>query len=275
VGDKTVIFRLIDDQMYWHMMKDDDNMTVARGIALHKMIRLVTASTINGGYLNFMGNEFGHPEWIDFPREGNGWSYKYARRQWDLVDRKELKYVYLNDFDNAMIHLISGVYNFQALPVEKLWEKDDDQVLAYKRGDLVFVFNFNPFKSFDGYGILTPPGQYDVVLSTDNPVFGGYGNIDETVTHFTKPDKLYSPHGVEWLKLYLPARSAQVLRRRPDMPGRPAAKKAPAKATAPKTTSTTKKSAATPKKEAAPKKTTAAKKTAEKKSAAPKKATKK
>ncbi len=174
-----------------------------------------------------------------------------------------------------MIHLISGVYNFQALPVEKLWEKDDDQVLAYKRGDLVFVFNFNPFKSFDGYGILTPPGQYDVVLSTDNPVFGGYGNIDETVTHFTKPDKLYSPHGVEWLRLYLPARSAQVLRRRPDMPGRPAAKSAPAKKATAKKAVTTKNAAAATKKEAAPKKAASPKKTAEKKPAAPKKAAKK
>ena len=212
VGDKTVIFRLIDEKMYWHMMKGDDDMTVARGIALHKMIRLVTASTINGGYLNFMGNEFGHPEWIDFPREGNGWSYKYARRQWDLVDRKELKYEYLNDFDNAMISLISGVYNFQALPVEKLWEKDDDQILAFKRGDLIFVFNFNPSKSFDGYGILAPPGEYEVVLSSDAKEFGGYGNIDLNVHHFTKPDPLYSPHGVAWLKLYLPSRTAQVLR---------------------------------------------------------------
>ena len=241
VGDKTVIFRLIDDQMYWHMMKDDDNMTVARGIALHKMIRLVTASTINGGYLNFMGNEFGHPEWIDFPREGNGWSYKYARRQWDLVDRQELKYCYLNDFDNAMIHLISGVYNFQSMPVEKLWEKDDDQVLAYKRGNLVFVFNFNPFKSFDGYGILTPPGEYDVVLSTDNPAFGGYGNIDESVKHFTQNDPLYSPHGVEWLRLYLPARSAMVLKLRPQKPKtarKTATEKAPAKKTASKTAKT-------------------------------------
>ncbi|WP_290374779.1 alpha amylase C-terminal domain-containing protein [Paramuribaculum intestinale] len=212
VGDKTVIFRLIDDQMYWHMMKDDDNMTVARGMALHKMIRLVTASTINGGYLNFMGNEFGHPEWIDFPREGNGWSYKYARRQWDLVDRKELKYSYLNDFDNAMISLISGVYNFQDLPVTKLWEKDDDQILAYRRGDFVFVYNFNPFKSFSDYGILTPPGEYQVVLSSDSPLYGGYGNIDETVHHFTIPDPLFEPHGVAWLRLYMPARSAQVLK---------------------------------------------------------------
>ena len=213
VGDKTVIFRLIDDKMYWHMTKGDDDMTVARGIALHKMIRLVTLATINGGYLNFMGNEFGHPEWIDFPREGNGWSYKYARRQWDLVDRQELKYVYLNDFDNAMIRLVSSVYNFQALPVRKLWEKDDDQVLAFMRGDLVFVFNFNPFKSFEGYGILAPGGVYSTVLSTDRPEFGGYGNIDESVEHFTEPDTLYSPHGVEWLRLYLPARSAMVLRK--------------------------------------------------------------
>ena len=214
VGDKTVIFRLIDDKMYWHMMKGDDDMTVARGIALHKMIRLVTLATINGGYLNFMGNEFGHPEWIDFPREGNGWSYKYARRQWDLVDREELKYGYLNDFDNAMIDVVKSVRDFQAKTVEKLWEKDDDQVLAFKRGDLVFVFNFNPFKSFTDYGLLAPKGEYDIVLSSDNPTYGGYGNIDESVSHLTQHDALYSPLGVEWLKLYLPSRSALVLRKK-------------------------------------------------------------
>ena len=214
VGDKTIIFRLIDKEMYWHMMVGDDNMTVARGMALHKLIRLVTASTINGGYLNFMGNEWGHPEWIDFPREGNGWSYKYARRQWSLVDREDLKYRFLNDFDNAMVHLISGVYNFQALPVVKLWEKDDDQVLAYQRGDLIFVFNFNPSKSFSDYGVLAEPGEYEVVLSSDNPAFGGYGNIDESVSHLTLSDPLYTPLGREWLKLYLPARSAQVLRKK-------------------------------------------------------------
>ena len=212
VGDKTVIFRLIDDKMYWHMMKGDDDMTVARGIALHKMIRLVTIASINGAYLNFMGNEFGHPEWIDFPREGNGWSHKYARRQWDLVDRQDLQYHYLNDFDNAMVALVKKVKNFQSLPVEKLWEKDDDQVLAFKRGEYVFVFNFNPYQSFSDYGILAPVGEYNVVLSTDNPDFGGYGNVDEKMAHFTHHDELYGPHGVEWLKLYLPARSAMVLK---------------------------------------------------------------
>ncbi len=212
VGDKTVIFRLIDKEMYWHMMVGDDNMTVARGMALHKMIRLVTLATINGGYLNFMGNEFGHPEWIDFPREGNGWSYKYARRQWDLVDREDLQYKFLNAFDNAMISLVSGINNFQSLGIEKLWEKDSDQVLAFRRGNLVFVFNFSPTRSFTDYGVLAPPGKYRVVLSTDRPQFGGYGNIDEKVDHLTQYDELYAPIGKQWLKLYLPARSAQVLR---------------------------------------------------------------
>ena len=214
VGDKTVIFRLIDDKMYWHMMKNDDDMTVARGMALHKMIRLVTLATINGGYLNFMGNEFGHPEWIDFPREGNGWSYKYARRQWDLVDRQDLKYRYLNAFDNAMIGLVSHVHNFQAKPVRKLWEKDDDQVLAFMRGDLLFVFNFSPVNSYNGYGILAPAGCYVPVLSTDDPAFGGFGNIDLTVKHLTQPDPLFEPAGVERLPLYLPARTALVLKKK-------------------------------------------------------------
>ncbi|MBD5204511.1 MAG: 1,4-alpha-glucan-branching enzyme [Bacteroidales bacterium] len=212
VGDKTIIFRLIDKEMYWHMMTGDDNGIVARGMALHKMIRLVTIATINGGYLNFMGNEFGHPEWIDFPREGNGWSYKYARRQWDLVDREDLKYKFLNRFDNDMVKLVSSVYNFQASPVRKLWEKDDDQVLAFMRGDLLFVFNWNPARSFADYGFLAPAGEYEVVLDSDSPAFGGFGLVDDGVRHFTSPDPLYSPSGKGWLKMYLPARSAQVLR---------------------------------------------------------------
>ena len=212
VGDKTIIFRLIDSEMYWHMMVDDHNMTVERGIALHKMIRLVTLATINGGYLNFMGNEFGHPEWIDFPREGNGWSYKYARRQWDLVDREDLKYKFLGKFDEDIIHLVRSKRNFQATQVEKLWDKDDDQVLAFKRGDLVFVFNFNPSQSFADYGILAPEGCYTHVLNSDQAIYGGFGNIDDSVEHLTVHDPLYAPHGIGWLKLYLPARTVQVLR---------------------------------------------------------------
>ena len=212
VGDKTIIFRLIDAAMYWHMMKDDRNYTVDRGMALHKMIRLVTLASINGGYLNFMGNEFGHPEWIDFPREGNGWSYKYARRQWSLVDRKELKYEYLNEFDHAMVQLIRQENGFEKTPVVKLWENDGDQILAFRRGDLVFIFNFHPCKSFENYGILTEPGEYVAELSSDDPEFGGFGMIDKSVVHFTQPDPLYKKEKKEWLKLYIPSRTAQVLR---------------------------------------------------------------
>lgn len=213
VGDKTIIFRLIDKEMYWHMMADDSNFAVERGIALHKMIRLVTLATINGGYLNFMGNEWGHPEWIDFPREGNGWSYKYARRQWSLVDREDLKYKYLNLFDNAIIQTAASVCDFQNKPVEKLWEKDDDQILSFMRGDLLFVFNFSPSHSFDGYGFLAPEGEYEVILDSDARQFGGFGNVDDSVHHFTQPDPLYKPSGKGWLKMYLPSRTAQVLRR--------------------------------------------------------------
>ena len=213
VGDKTIVFRLIDADMYWHMQKGDENYTVNRGIALHKMIRLLTATTINGGYLNLMGNEFGHPEWIDFPREANGWSCKYARRQWDLVDNKNLAYHYLGDFDCAMLEVIKSMKNFQATPVQEIWHNDGDQVLAYMRKDLVFVFNFNPKQSFTDYGFLVPAGSYEVILNTDNPDYGGYGLTDDTVKHFTLSDPLYKKDKKEWLKLYIPARTAMVLKR--------------------------------------------------------------
>jgi 1,4-alpha-glucan branching enzyme len=212
VGDKTIIFRLIDSEMYWHMSVGDRNMTIDRGIALHKMIRLVTASTINGAYLNFMGNEFGHPEWIDFPREGNGWSYKYARRQWYLVDNPDLKYKYLGDFDKAMLHLLGGIKDYQKIPIYKVWDNEGDQILAYRRDNLVFVFNFNPEQSFTDYGFLVPPGKYKVVLNTDNPAFGGFGLSDDSVEHLTVHDPLYAGENKEWLKLYIPARSAMVLK---------------------------------------------------------------
>ena len=213
VGDKTIIFRLIDADMYWHFRKGDENGTVHRGIALHKMIRLVTAAAINGGYLNFMGNEFGHPEWIDFPREGNGWSYKYARRQWNLVDNQELDYHYLGDFDKAMIKVITSIRSFQNKPVQEMWHSDGDQVLAFSRGDLIFVFNFSPTRSFTDYGFLVPTGSYDVVLNTDAKEFGGNGLADDSMTHLTNYDPLYVKDHKEWLKLYLPARSAVVLKK--------------------------------------------------------------
>ena len=212
VGDKTIIFRLIDADMYWHFKKGDENMTAHRGIALHKMIRLLTAATINGGYLNFMGNEFGHPEWIDFPREGNGWSHKYARRQWNLVDNHDLCYHYLGDFDAAMMHLIGGTRNFQKTKVQEVWHNDGDQILAFTRGDLLFVFNFSPDRSFTDYGFLVREGSYRVVLNTDSSAFGGYDLTDDTIEHFTTSDVLYARQHKGWLKLYIPARSAVVLK---------------------------------------------------------------
>ncbi len=210
VGDKTLIFRLIDADMYWHFKKGDENEVVFRGIALHKLIRLVTASTINGGYLNFMGNEFGHPEWIDFPREGNGWSYKYARRQWNLVDNQELDYHYLGDFDKAMLQVLKMERNFIRTKVQEIWHNDGDQVLAFMRGNLLFVFNFSPAKSFTDYGFLVPEGSYKVVLDSDAPAFGGNGLNDDSMVHFTCPDPVYAAEHKAWIKLYLPARTAFV-----------------------------------------------------------------
>ena len=218
VGDKTIIFRLCDADMYWHFEHGHSTYMVDRGLALHKMIRLITASTVNGGYLNFMGNEFGHPEWIDFPRQGNGWSHKYARRQWSLVDNHRYYFRNLNLFDEAMVHLLKdnlapvkdacGTH----LPwVEKLCDNEGDQVVAYQRGKLVFVFNWNGLKSFDGYGIPVPAGKYKVVLNTDAKEFAGFGLSDDSVEHFTMPDDGYLKKGKGWLQLYLPARSAVVL----------------------------------------------------------------
>ena len=214
VGDKTIIFRLIDADMYWHFSKNDQSGPVTRGIALHKMIRLATASTINGGYLNFMGNEFGHPEWIDFPREGNGWSYKYARRQWHLVDDPNLCYSWLGAFDQAMLDVLKSEKAIENLPVQEIWHNDGDQVLAYMRGNLVFVFNFSPTKSFPDYGFLVPKGKYKVVLNSDAKEFGGNGFADDSVVHETVPDPLYEKDGKGWMKLYIPSRSAVVLKKK-------------------------------------------------------------
>jgi len=216
VGDKTIIFRLIDADMYWHFKKGDQTSTVERGIALHKMIRLLTASTINGGYLNFMGNEFGHPEWIDFPREGNGWSYKYARRQWNLVDDKSLCYHYLNDFDIAMLKIIKKQKHFEKQPVQEIWHNDGDQVFAYQRGDLLFFFNFSPTRSYCGYGFMVKQGSYEYLLNTDDVLYGGNGFNDDKVIHLTNYDPVLARDNKGWLQLYLPARTACILKKAKD-----------------------------------------------------------
>ena len=167
---------------------------------------------MNGGYLNFMGNEFGHPEWIDFPREGNGWSYKYARRQWNLVDDKELCFHYLGDFDKSMIDLIKSEKGFRDTNVVEIWHSDVDQILAYTRGEYLFLFNFNPVKSFEGYGFCVQEGKYTVKLNTDAEKYGGYANTDDSIEHITLFDQELHKQGKGWLKMYLPARTAVVLR---------------------------------------------------------------
>ena len=212
-GDDAMIWRLLGNRMHSHMSVFTDDWHVSRGLAFYRLMRLITLATADAGYLNFMGNEFGHPEWIDFPREGNGWSHKYARRQWGLFDNKNLCYHYLGDFDSAMVHLIESVKNIQETPVIEVWHNDGDQVLAYRRKNLIFVFNFNPTKSFTDYGFLVPVGAYDVVLNTDATAFGGNGLADDSIRHFTNFDPLYKKDKKEWLKLYLPARSAVVLKK--------------------------------------------------------------
>lgn len=213
VGDKTIVFRLIDKEMYYSMRKDQPNLIVDRGIALHKMIRLITASCAGGAYLNFMGNEFGHPEWIDFPREGNGWSYNHARRIWSIAENPELRFHWLLDFDRDMIHLIRNERLLEAPEVWRVYDNQADQVLAYMRKELLFVFNFNPTRSFEGYGIPVEPSKFKIVLQTDAHAFGGFNRIDDRILYYSLPDTgLGSPHH---LKLYLPARTAIVLKKQP------------------------------------------------------------
>ena len=215
VGDKTLIFRMIDAEMYTGMSKSYHSLVIDRGIALHKMIRLITFSSSAGGYLNFMGNEFGHPEWIDFPREGNNWSYKYARRQWQLVDNTDLKYHYLANFDRDMINLQRKFSFLDTLYIERIYDNSPDKVIAYKRGDLLFVFNFHHSTSYTDYGIPVP-GRFRIILDTDDENYGGFNRLDTTRVYLSirKAEKNIVSAPL-YLYLYLPARTALVLKSEP------------------------------------------------------------
>ena len=208
VGDQTIIFRLIGARMYDHMHKDDPDTHVERGIALHKMIRLVTLATAGDGYLNFMGNEFGHPEWIDFPRADNGWSYHYARRQWHLMDEEYLKYRFLARFDRDMIALARR-FNLLGKPGPRLlYEHDGDNLLAFERRGLIFVFNFHPFQSWTDYRIPVPAGKYLMILDSDADTYLGHNRLAAGQVHFTMT---HETQGWHYLQLYLPTRTALVL----------------------------------------------------------------
>ncbi len=206
VGDKTIFFRLADQEMYWHMQKADQNLIVERAVALHKMIRLITLSTAGHGYLNFMGNEFGHPEWIDFPREGNGWSYHYARRQWSLRDNPDLRYHQLGDFDKAMMDLAEKYQVIDEKWPNMRYEHVEQILLAFERAGLIFAFNFHPSVSYPDLKIkaFCETGSFKVVLNSDDKQYGGYGRIDNSISYPVKDGHIH---------LYLPNRTALVLAR--------------------------------------------------------------
>lgn len=203
VGDKTLIFRLIDKEMYTSMNIDSQSIVVDRGIALHKMIRLVTIATAGDGYLTFMGNEFGHPEWIDFPRAGNGWSYKYARRQWSLCKPDYLRYKYLMNFDSDMIHLFRKE-NLLAYKPELIRADEEKKVLIFRRKNYIFALDFNPSESFTGYAVEAPEGDWELELDSDEKRYDGFSRLKEGEVH----------HSDTGITMYLPSRCALVFRRK-------------------------------------------------------------
>lgn len=207
VGDKTLAFRLMDKEMYTSMSVGSENFVIDRGIALHKMIRLFTIALGGDAWLNFMGNEFGHPEWIDFPRKDNDWSYKHARRQWSLVDDKNLKYHWLNDFDVAMLDFVKKT---KLMSSEQAWllnADEENKTIVFERNNFIFVFNFGQ-KSLPDYQInVKQSGDYRIVLSTDEKRFGGFENIDENAVF---PSEMVD--GEITMKIYNVARTATVYR---------------------------------------------------------------
>jgi len=220
VGDKTLMFRLAGKEMYSHMLKKDDSLIIGRAIELHKLIRFITITLGGEGYLNFMGNEFGHPEWIDFPREGNNWSYHYARRQWSLMENKELKYEYLSNFDREMLILLKDYKVLSATDLQNLWTDEEDKLLAFRKGELVFLFNFNPYVSFDKYELPTGEqyespsneiDEYKVIFNSDEVMFGGTHRIATDYIYETQI--LKSKDNKTGIIINTPSRTVMVLKR--------------------------------------------------------------
>ena len=207
VGDKTLAFRLMDNRMYWHMGIHDTDPVIDRGIALHKIIRLLTFSLAGEGWLNFMGNEFGHPEWLDFPREGNDWSYHYCRRQWSLMHNPELKYQFLGKFDKDLMSLGARHDLLNTGNAHQLWAHDDHKILAYQRGDLIFVNNLHHDQSHPDYRIpVREAGKYKIVFNSDSPQYGGHDRVTSETEHFTTQS-----FDNDALHLYIPCRTSLIL----------------------------------------------------------------
>ena len=214
VGDQTIAFRLMNKQMYTDMNRAAQNVVIDRGMALHKMIRLFTISLAGQAYLNFMGNEFGHPEWLDFPREGNGWSYAHARRLWSLAENGFLRYSYLGAFDRAMLKLVRKYDILGSGYAYNHLMDTANQTLAFSHGTTVFVFNWHPRNSIPDYAIPVPePGRYRIVLTSDAPEFGGYGRIDPAVKAFSFSQTDSDGSTRPYIRIYNLCRSALVLTR--------------------------------------------------------------
>lgn len=205
VGDKTLIFWLADKEMYWHMNKDDSNLVIDRAVAYHKMIRLVTSTLAGEGYLNFMGNEFGHPEWVDFPREGNGWSYKYARRLWSLADNDLLKYQYLLEFDQALMNLLDRVNILQNRTAQCMELDDSRKTMVYKKGKYTLLFNFHPTNTWEVHAGVEGE-SCKIALATNDRQFGGWQSLKAGVPLEVLPGDLG-----RWIKADLPPRTALVI----------------------------------------------------------------
>lgn len=207
VGDKTIAFWLMDKEMYDFMQVTDESHVIDRGIALHKMLRIFTMSLGGEGYLNFIGNEFGHPEWLDFPREGNDWSFKYARRQWSLVDNKKLKYHYLSDFDRDIVHMAREKTLLSSLPAQQLNMDHDNKVIIFERNNLIFLFNFHWDHSIADYRFKIPAsGKYKILLNSDSKKYGGFDRVDDIMTYPSVC--LFGEH---FLSVYLPSRTCLIL----------------------------------------------------------------
>jgi 1,4-alpha-glucan branching enzyme len=213
VGDKTLMMHLMGNDIYTAMERENDSVRTLRGVALHKMIRLITIAPADSGYLNFMGNEFGHPEWVDFPSQGNNFSFHYARRQWSLKFNPKLFYCCLFEFDRQMIDLVKDQDLFCSSHVNLLHLHEANKIIAFERKNLIFVFNFHPFRSFSDYLLDAPPGEYQMVLDSDQTQFGGQGRLKKGQVHFTCFDPIKSGKR-NLLSLYLPTRTAIVLKKK-------------------------------------------------------------
>ena len=211
VGDKTLIFRLADKEMYWHMGKNDPSIFVSRAIELSKLIKFLTITLAGEGYMNFMGNEFGHPDWIDFPTKVNNWSYKYACRHWSLMENQELRYADMANFDRETIAFMKAHNLMLADDLLNLWIDEENKILAYKKGGLIFLFNFNPTKSFPDFALpVEKQGKYQVIFNSDEKKFAGQGRIDHNYIYYTKilPERKNKPG----FAIYTPNRTALVLK---------------------------------------------------------------